>query len=221
MLGFLVWASADIGSNVYLKTVCRGNTEEKSVAITFDDGPHEYMTPRVLDVLKKYDVKATFFLIGKNVEKNHTLVKRIVSEGHLVGNHTYLHKGYFPMSGSAAVKQELESCNNIIESVTGKKTKLFRPPFGVTNPIIGRVAKSMGFSSVGWSIRSLDTLRGRSRKSVCDKVLQKLHNGAIILLHDRCGGADELLDKLLPSIIEKGYKFITVDKILQENVYEN
>lgn len=218
---FLVWASADVGSNVYLKAVCKKNTEEKVVALTFDDGPNERMTPLVLDVLKKHDIKATFFLIGNKADRHPEIVRRMVSEGHIVANHTFSHKGTFPLSSPASVRKELKDCNTAIEKIIGKKPRLFRPPFGVTNPIIGKEVVASGMLTVGWSIRSLDTLEKRERKEVCDRIMAKLHPGAIILLHDRCKDSDILLEALITSIIEHGYSFISIDKILKDNVYEN
>lgn len=217
---FLVWASSDIGSNIYLKTVCSKETDEKVVSLTFDDGPDREMTPRVLDVLKEYGIRATFFLIGKNADKYPDIVKRIVAEGHIVANHTYSHKGTFPLSSHSCVRKELTDCNNSIKAIIGKKPKLFRPPFGVTNPIIGKEARNAGFQTIGWSIRSLDTIEGRSRKEVCDSIVANLHPGAIILLHDRCKDTDILLHNLIPSIIERGYSFIPIDEILKDDIYE-
>ncbi|NLV39563.1 MAG: polysaccharide deacetylase family protein, partial [Bacteroidales bacterium] len=95
---FLVWASADVGGNIYLKSLCRGDRADKLVTLTFDDGPDEVMTPKVLDVLQKHDIKATFFVIGSKVEKFPHIAKRIVAEGHTIANHTYSHKATFPMS---------------------------------------------------------------------------------------------------------------------------
>ena len=91
---FFVWASADVGSNVYLKTLCKADREDKVVSLTFDDGPDKIITPLVLDILKEYDIKATFFLIGKKAEKHPYLVKQIVEEGHIIANHTYSHSGF-------------------------------------------------------------------------------------------------------------------------------
>ena len=221
ILAFFVWASADIGSNVYLKTLCRAKTEDKVVALTFDDGPDAEMTPRVLDVLKEYGVKATFFLIGSNVDKNPEIVKRLVSEGHTIANHTYSHVGAFPLKSSEMVSNELQRCNSIIYQTTGLKPKLFRPPFGVTNPIIGNVSNSMRFKTVGWSIRSLDTIKSRSRVDVCNAILKRLHCGAIILLHDRCNDADVLLRILIPSIRERGYSITTIETLMKDYSYEN
>ncbi len=218
---FLVWASADVGSNVYLKSVCKGAVKDKVVTLTFDDGPDELMTPKVLDVLKRYDIKAVFFLIGEKVDKNPDIVRRIVEEGHIVANHTYSHSGLFPLSGKGKVMQELQKCGESIKNAIGRYPLLFRPPFGVTNPIIGRAVNAQGLKTIGWSIRSLDTVDGKTRAEILRKVEAKLHPGAIILLHDRCAKSDELLESIIESALNRNYSFIPLDKMLKIDVYEN
>ena len=218
---FLVWASADVGSNVYLKSVCKGAVKDKVVTLTFDDGPDELMTPKVLDVLKRYDIKAVFFLIGEKVDKNPDIVRRIVEEGHIVANHTYSHSGLFPLSGKGKVMQELQKCGESIKNAIGRYPLLFRPPFGVTNPIIGRAVNAQGLKTIGWSIRSLDTVDGKTRAEILRKVEAKLRPGAIILLHDRCAKSDELLESIIESALNRNYSFIPLDKMLKIDVYEN
>ncbi len=218
---FLVWASADVGSNVYLKSVCKGAVKDKVVTLTFDDGPDELMTPKVLDVLKRYDIKAVFFLIGEKVDKNPDIVRRIVEEGHIVANHTYSHSGLFPLSGKGKVMQELQKCGESIKNAIGRYPLLFRPPFGVTNPIIGRAVNAQGLKTIGWSIRSLDTVDGKTRAEILRKVEAELHPGAIILLHDRCAKSDELLESIIESALNRNYSFIPLDKMLKIDVYEN
>ena len=218
---FLIWASADIASGIYLKAICKGNTTDKIVSLTFDDGPDSDMTPRVLDVLKQNDITATFFLIGNRVKTNPEIVSRMYKEGHLVANHTYSHLSTFPLSSSSRVKQEIENTNEAIYSVVGKVPHLFRPPFGVTNPIIGKVVKQKSLTTIGWSIRSLDTISKRSRNEVCEKVVGALHPGAIILLHDVCQDTDILLKQLIPMILEQGYRIVPLNKLLSIDCYEN
>lgn len=221
ILLFFVWASASIGSNVYIKTLCKGNTKEKVVALTFDDGPDELMTPKVLDILKKYNIKATFFLIGSKVDKYPHIVKRIVDEGHIVANHTYSHRALFPLSNVENVTQEISRCSNSIYNAVSLCPNLFRPPFGVTNPIIAKSVNSIGLTTIGWSIRSLDTVQSKTRKHICKRVEKRLHPGAIILLHDRCLTSDKLLEKIIHSVFKKGYCFISLEELLKVDIYEN
>lgn len=216
---FLVWASADIGSNIYLKALCRGDKRSKVVSLTFDDGPDEYMTPIVLDVLKKYQVKATFFLVGTKVEKHPEIVRRMVEEGHRLANHTYSHKGDFPLSCFTDVTKEILRCNESIYRAANVRPVWFRPPFGVTNPIIGKAIRRLGFQTIGWSIRSFDTVAGRSREKVGCRIIDQLHPGAVVLLHDRCEKADELLEKVIVETLKRGYEFISLDEMFNIDGY--
>ncbi|MBQ9138404.1 MAG: polysaccharide deacetylase family protein [Alistipes sp.] len=218
---FMVWASADVGSNVYLRTLCRAATTERVVALTFDDGPDPVMTPLVLDTLRQRGVKATFFLVGSKVAQHPDIVRRIVEEGHTVGNHTHTHSAYFPLRSRVRVEEELDMCHKAIFEATGLKPQLFRPPFGVTNPIIGRAVRSRGYRTIGWSIRSLDTMSSRTRREVWQSVVRRLHTGGIILLHDRCDGAERLLAELIDVTLERGYRFESLDKMLNVDAYEN
>lgn len=217
----MVWASADVGSNIYLKTICKADVKDKVVALTFDDGPDEVMTEKVLDVLKKHNIQATFFLVGSKVLQYPDIVKRIFAEGHIVANHTYSHSGKFPLLSTQKVKNELTQCAEAIQKTIGKKPKLFRPPFGVTNPNIGKAVKSLDFKTIGWSIRSLDTVEGKTREEIAQRVQKKLHPGAIVLLHDRCAEADVLLENIIESALKNGYGFASLDKMINLQVYEN
>ena len=219
---FLVWASADVGSNIYVKTYCKGTSKERCMALTFDDGPHERNTAKVLDVLKQHDIRATFFLVGKNVERHPELVRRMVEEGHTVAIHTHTHAISFPLSTRAKVKREIEHCQEAIYRVTGLRTRLFRPPFGVTTPGIGRVIKGLGLSTIGWSIRSYDTMRKPTREKVTEGIVKRLHPGAIVLLHDRCEGAEALLEMLIGEASKREYRFVALNEMLNiKGYYEN
>ena len=222
LLAFMVWASAYIGSGVYVKALCRGEADnaQKSVAITFDDGPDAEMTPRVLDVLRRHDVKAAFFVIGEKVRRNPQIVERMVGEGHIVANHTRSHRFDFPLSSYENVVREIGECSDAVEAAIGRRPKLFRPPFGVTNPSIGRTVRFLGLQCIGWSIRSLDTVSRRSRADVLERITERVHDGAVILLHDRCPGADMLLDALIVRIRERGYGIKRVDELLKTEAYE-
>lgn len=221
LVSFLVWASADVKSNIYLRTVCKGDGQDKVVALTFDDGPDEVMTPKVLEVLGRYNIKATFFLVGEKVDRHPELVRQMVQEGHIVANHTFSHKGVFPLSSRRVVEQEILACSRSIKAAVGLSPLLFRPPFGVTNPIIGKAVDHCGLQAIGWSVRSLDTVAKSEREDVCRRVEAKLHPGAIILLHDRCAKSDELLESIIRVTLKSGYKFIALSDMLKIDVYED
>lgn len=225
VLGAAVWASASIRSGVYLRSLCRGDSPERAVCLTFDDGPDPQCTPKLLDLLKRHGLQATFFLIGKKAQAHPELVRRMVDEGHTIGNHTWSHSARFPLRGERFVREEVERGAKAVGKAANlagsKRIKLFRPPFGVTNPIIGRVVRSEGYCSIGWSIRSFDTVASTPRQKVLSRVLRKLHPGAVILLHDRCEGSVELLERLLAELSNRGYEVWPIEKMLKIEAYEN
>lgn len=155
---FMVWASASIRSGVYVRAFCREKTDRKVVYLTFDDGPHPPETERVLDVLRERGARATFFLIGSKVSGNEAVLRRMLEEGHALGLHTYSHAGTFPLLSFDKMLADVNEGKRAVESVAGKKISLFRPPFGVTNPTISKVVRTLGLHTVGWDVRSFDTM---------------------------------------------------------------
>lgn len=218
---FLFWASSDIDSGVYMTCLCKGPEDRKCVCLTFDDGPDENMTPKILDILKKHNLKGTFFVIGEKAEKNPDLVSRIIDEGHIVGGHSWTHGCCFPLQSSEAIHEELCRTEDVIYQLTGRNIALFRPPFGVTNPLIANAVEKMQYTNIGWSIRSLDTDMNKDREAVFHRIIDRLHNGAIILLHDRCDQADELLELLIASLQENEYDIVSLDEMLDIEPYRN
>lgn len=155
---FMVWASASIRSGVYVRAFCCEKTDRKVVYLTFDDGPHPPETERVLDVLRERGARATFFLIGSKVSGNDAVLRRMLEEGHALGLHTYSHAGTFPLLSFDKMLADVNEGKRAVESVAGKKISLFRPPFGVTNPTISKVIRTLGLQTVGWDVRSFDTM---------------------------------------------------------------
>ena len=221
VLAFFIWASADIDSGVYVDCSCYGSADRRCVSLTFDDGPDEIMTPKVLDVLCKYNVKATFFIIGEKAEKHPDIVRRIVNEGHIIGAHSWSHSCYFPIQSPQTIYNELCKCEELIYDLTGKRILLFRPPFGVTNPLVAKAVEAKEFKCVGWSIRSLDTDESEDRLDVFKRVVRKLHNGGVILLHDRCDNADQLLEMLISELLNKDYDIINLDEMFEIDPYQS
>ena len=164
---FMVWASASIRSGVYVRAFCREKTDRKVVYLTFDDGPHPPETERVLDVLRERGARATFFLIGSNVSGNEAVLRRMLEEGHALGLHTYSHAGTFPLLSFDKMLADVNEGKRAVESVAGKKISLFRPPFGVTNPTIAKVVRTLGLQTVGWDVRSFDTMFCKSSEHSC------------------------------------------------------
>lgn len=164
---FMVWASASIRSGVYVRAFCGEKTDRKVVYLTFDDGPHPPETERVLDVLRERGARATFFLIGSKVSGNEAVLHRMLEEGHALGLHTYSHAGTFPLLSFDKMLADVNEGKRAVESVAGKKISLFRPPFGVTNPTIAKVVRTLGLQTVGWDVRSFDTMFCKSSEHFC------------------------------------------------------
>ena len=219
VLAALVWASADIGSGVYLKALCRAESADRVVALTFDDGPDADSTPRVLDLLKRHGVRATFFVVGEQARQNPELIHRMVAEGHTVAGHSYYHLPQSTLWSSQRYTEELFRCNDVVARLTGLRMRLYRPPFGVTNPPIARAVKNLGLIPVGWSVRSLDTMTKNSDR-VVDRVMRGLRGGDVILLHDRLENSEELLEKLLTALRTQHYTTATVDELFKIEAYE-
>lgn len=194
-----------IGLNFHLNSINQLSTNSKTIMLTFDDGPHNPNTTRVLEVLKKYEVKALFFVVGKNIKDNESILKQIVNEGHHIGNHSFSHDYWIDVWPTKKVKEDLEACQALIETYQ-PNTKLFRPPYGVTNPNIASAVKKIHLQSIGWNMRSYDTSIKDVQK-IKQRVLSQLKPGAIILLHDRLDFMPELLEELIPAIKEQGYIF--------------
>ncbi len=207
-----VYASASIRAGVYVKALCRKRTNRRVVALTFDDGVDEVWTPRVLDVLRSHGVQAVFFLIGERARQHPDLVRRMVHEGHLLGNHSYGHKGYFPLLSRRRMEEELRRTDKVLSEIAGCPVRWFRPPFGVTNPTVAGVVTKFGYRTVGWNIRSLDTM-GRSLEWVVRRIERRLKPGSVILLHDDRPHSDRLLEMVLERIEKEKYTIERLDKL--------
>jgi len=203
----------NIQLSIFSNSISSINTTKNVVFLTFDDGPTAECTTRVLDTLKEYGVKGTFFCVGKQVVENKEILKRINNEGHSIGSHTMNHSWKYSFTSLKDVTSEIETGNRAIEQVIGKKVILFRPPWGVTNPTIGIAIEKLGLTSIGWSIRSLDTTI-YDKNQILTRVLSKLKPGAIILLHDRLNVTAELLPKIVEGIRERGYSIEPLNNYL-------
>jgi peptidoglycan/xylan/chitin deacetylase (PgdA/CDA1 family) len=205
-------------SNFHYPVICRGKTDEKTVAITFDDGPDPAKTPLILEVLKKNNVQATFFCIGKNLAGNEQLLKRIDDEGHLVGNHSFSHSKWFDLFTVRKMRAEMVETDRLINHITGKSPLFFRPPFGVVNPMVSNALKKKHWQAVCWNIRSLDTI-GSDHRKVMNYILGRLEPGSIILLHDFTPFVENHLNELLSLIRAAGYGIMPLDKLLKLPAY--
>ena len=188
---------------------------KKLIALTFDDGPHPRYTNQILDILKEYGVRATFFEVGENVRYYSETAQRVAREGHEIGNHTNTHP-HLKGIDSASLRREVELCDNAIESVTGKKTKIFRPPEGVVEECVKVMAQDKNYSLVLWDIDTKDWA-GTDSRVIVKNVLDNAKNGSIILMHDYLSKKCHTLEALrviVPELIRRGYTFVTVSEMV-------
>ncbi|KIL42386.1 hypothetical protein SD70_00130 [Gordoniibacillus kamchatkensis] len=195
-----------------------GSPAENKIALTFDDGPDDKFTVQVLDTLKQYNVKATFFVIGFRAKQHPELIARMVREGHVVGNHSYNHAN-LPKLSDPSFEQQVEHTQAVLKSLIGYEPKLFRPPYGAVNENQVKWAAEHQFLIVNWNVDSLDW-KGLSEEQVTRNILSSTRAGSIVLQHCGGGGTQDLSGtvKALPTVIKqlksKGYQFVTVPELL-------
>ncbi len=188
---------------------------KKIIALTFDDGPWPSSTAKILDILKKNNIKGTFFVVGQNVKNYPDLIKQVVTDGHVIGNHTW-HHWYHHMNAQAAA-YEVANTGDIIYQTTGVKTSLFRPPGGIMNNGVAAYAKSNKYAVIMWSADSMDYSRPAVPR-LMNNIFREAKPGGIVLMHDGGGDRSHTV-KALPDIISKfrkqGYEFVTVPELLE------
>lgn len=205
-VGLLSWGVFDIRLGYFVPTLCRlKNKQKRQVVLTFDDGPTE-LTPLFLDLLNRYEAKAVFFCIGRQIAQYPQIVQRIKEEGHLIGNHTYSHIPQNCFASTAVMTQEIQQTDALLAQL-GIVTPYFRPPYGVTNPHIAKAAKRMGKIVVGWDIRSLDTVI-KDETRLWSRVVSKLTQGNIILMHDTSERTLHVLEQLLKYLKANDYQVV-------------
>ncbi len=149
VMTYFFYASYSIRACIYMRVFCCKKTEEKIIAITFDDGPDPIQTPKVLKVLREKHIPACFFCIGNKIKGNEELLRQIIKEGHRIGNHSFSHSGYFPLYTFKRMCHDLITCQQELEKVTGQPVRWFRPPFGVTNPTLAKAVRRLGYIPIG------------------------------------------------------------------------
>ena len=195
-----------------------GNTEEKVIYLTFDCGYENGYTGRILDVLAQHQAPAAFFVVGHMIESAPDLVMRMAQEGHIVGNHTYHHPDMSAIADQGAFQQELSSLEELYRQTTGQEMpRYYRPPQGKYNLENLAQAQALGYRTVFWSLAYVDwyTDDQPTREEAFDKLLPRIHNGAIVLLHSTSRTNAEILDELLTKWEEMGYSFASLDQLPQ------
>lgn len=194
----------------------RENTDEKVLYLTFDAGYENGHTEKILDVLKKEKVPATFFVVGNYIETEPELVKRMVKEGHIVGNHTYHHPDMSQISSMENFKEELTSLEKLYKETTGEEMKKFyRPPQGKYSVANLEMANELGYTTVFWSLAYVDWYEDQqpSREEAFKKLIPRVHPGAVILLHSTSATNAEVLDELICKWREQGYEFKALNEL--------
>ena len=181
------------------------------IALTFDDGPHETKTDEILSILNEYDIKATFFMVGENIELYPDVVRRVIESGHEIGNHTYSHK-YLISEPVENIICEIEEENDVLLTVDEYKPHFLRPPGGIYDCNVISAAESADMVIAMWSVDTLDWCH-KSRDEIVFEVLENIGDGDIILMHDYISGdshTSEALRMIIPELLSRGYKFVTL-----------
>jgi peptidoglycan/xylan/chitin deacetylase (PgdA/CDA1 family) len=194
----------------------------KKLALTYDDGPNDPHTLRLLEVLARHNVRATFFLIGRYVTKRPDIAREIANAGHAIANHTFSHPNLI-FASSRETKSELQQCQQALDDAVGQHSRLFRPPFGGRRPGTLRIARSLGLQPIMWRVSGYDW-KGRPAEYIERKVHAQVRGGDVILLHDgghSAFGADRsqtviATDRLIAQYNSQGYEFVTIPEMMSQ-----
>lgn len=196
------------------------NKKIRQLALTYDDGPNDPHTQRLLEVLARHNVRATFFLIGRYVRQRPELAREVVNAGHVIGNHTFTHP-LLSIKSAAAIRQELSDCRAALQDAIGEHSNLFRPPFGGRRPAVLRIARELGLEPVMWNVTGYDW-SAPTAEVIERKVSKQIRGGDVILLHD--GGHKQMgaersqtvlaTDHLITRYKTEGYEFKTIPEML-------
>ena len=197
---------------------CRSvRNDEMKIALTFDDGPHPVLTQKILDILAKYDVKATFFMVGVNVENYPDAARAVQEAGHEIGNHTYSHRILSHLTHEE-IDAEIEGCEDLLEELCHRRPHLFRPPQGALSPLVEADADQNDYSLILWSLDTRDW-EDKNADHITQRVLSSVKSGDIILMHDYIGHnsrTPEALERLLPKLLSHGFQPVTVSELREQ-----
>ena len=192
------------------------DTDQKIIYLTFDAGYENGNTPAILDALKKHQAPAVFFVVGNFIKDNPDLIRRILADDHIIGNHTMTHPDLPQISSMDAFQKELQDVEELYTSLTGEAmTKFYRPPRGIYSTENLSMAKELGYSTFFWSLAYVDWIQDQqpSREEAFQKLLTRIHPGAIVLLHNTSSTNAEILDELLTKWEEMGYEFHSLKEL--------
>ena len=213
-MAILAQHQAEMARGINYYKIIRGNTKKRQIALTFDDGPHPAFTPKLLALLRKEGVKATFFVVGEMAQRYPNLVRAEIADGHCVGNHTYHHVNLTKIP-EQDVATEIKACNDVIKQITGHTPRLFRPPGGDYDKGVIEAAESMGYTTVLWTDDPGD-YASPGEKLITSRILKHVSNGGIILIHDGIEQTYDILPELIHTLKKEGYTFVTVDEMMKD-----
>lgn len=217
-LFFLLLVSTNVQWNFFLKAHnSNPKVKNREIALTFDDGPVEN-TLEILALLKKFEMKASFFCIGKHIEQHPEIFKKIIEEGHMLGNHTFSHTRKMGFLSTSQIIKEINTCNNIAFKTGGIHLKTFRPPFGIINPKIKHALHTTGHQVIGWNVRSYDAVLS-SKSFILKRIIKNIKPGDVILLHDTNLPTVEILEQLLLFLQINDYRSVRIDNLFQIHAY--
>ncbi len=215
---FLLLVSTNVQWNFFVKAHNRNSSiKNKEIALTFDDGPVPN-TLEILALLKKLNMKASFFCIGKNIEEHPEIFQKIIEEGHMVGNHTFSHTRKMGFLRTHQIIEEITKCDKIAFKIGAVTLKTFRPPFGIINPKVKRALESTGHHVIGWNVRSYDAVLS-SKKFILKRITKNIKPGDVVLLHDNKLLTVDILEQLLLFLQTNDYKSVRVDNLFQIDAY--
>lgn len=209
-----LFASKEVSNEFYFK-----RNDQNSIALTFDDGPHPKQTYKILEILEKYDIKATFFVVGINAKNYPEPLKLIAQKGHEIGNHTYSHR-YVKGKDADVIAKDLELCKNTIYDICGATTVVFRAPGGLMDEIsVSNSEVFEDYNIIYWSIDTKDWDH-RTPNEISNYVLSNIKSGDIILMHDYIGyntPTPEALEIIIPELLNRGFNFVTVSELINQS----
>lgn len=194
-------------------------TDKKQIAISFDAAWGNDDTQTLIDILKEYDVPATFFVVGAWVDKYPESVKALSDAGHRIENHSNTHP-HMPQLSTEQIKNELESCNNKIKAVTGRCPTLLRVPYGDYDNAVLETTESLNMFTIQWDVDSLDWKDNATPESICKRVTSKVKNGSIVLFHNDADHTPEALPNILKCLKDEGYEFVFIEDLIYKKDYE-
>lgn len=216
------------GISYFLPIITHGKSTGKSVSLTFDDGPDPISTPALLNLLEKKNIKATFFVTGKNASGHPDLIQTIIRQGHTIGNHSYHHDPLIMLKSSKKLFQEIQRTQDILK-IHGIHTLIFRPPAGITNPKLGKILSRLGMVCVNYSCRAFD-MGNRRIQNLSEKIVRKIQPGDIVLLHDIIPEKEKKqrmlkwlieIERIVDGIRKKDLEIIPLTDLIHQQVMES